>query len=88
MNQRLDVVPLRPGKAIEVSPIDPGPRVATLLGKQEPLGNRLIVVHGTCPCLPDWSSRVSMRWGGRRRPRNARAARPRSARNEAFAFSA
>jgi hypothetical protein len=47
MNERLDAVPLRPGKAVDVSPIDSGGRIATLLGPQEPPGNSLIVVHGT-----------------------------------------
>ena len=87
MNEHLDVVPLGPGKAIDVSPVDPSARIATLLGQEEPLGNSIIVVHGTCPCLPDWSAGVSMRWGGRRRPRNARAARPRSEWNVAFVSS-
>jgi hypothetical protein len=51
MNERLDAVSLRPGKAIDVSPIDPGGRIAPLLGQQEPVGNVFIVVDGGGPGL-------------------------------------
>jgi hypothetical protein len=46
VNERLDKVPLRPGQATHVAPIDPGGRIAPLLRQQEPLGNSLIAAHG------------------------------------------